>query len=723
MSKTHAVGIDLGTTYSCIASLNEHGEPITIPNAEGEMSTPSAVMFDGNEIVVGTEALRHAIMQPGKVIQNAKRYIGETDKFWHVDGKKISPVEVEAMILKKLIGDAQMQIGSIEEAVVTVPAQFSDSQRHATIEAGHRAGLQRVDIINEPVAASLCYVLGTEGIWFSELAESQRILVYDLGGGTFDLSLVTYKKDSVAVLASSGDLHLGGIDWNNALMNAIADQFSREFSSDPRTDPSSLQALSLETEQAKRSLSVREKTALTVQHGGHRKSYQIEQGQFEVITRPLVDKTIAITKALLKENNFGWAHVDAVLTTGGSSRMPMVRESLKLLSGTTLNTTLSPDQSIAHGATYYAGMLLSNNAFAHSILSTEARSRLKNVKQSSVTARSLGILVRDMESDKRVPHYLIKENTPLPVEAVHIFGTVVPNQQRVNLQVVESGTSKTSPHSRIGQCVIDDLPRNLPEGSKIAVTIRYDEEAKVHVSAKEVVSGKVATTEILRKQSAVNQLETHKVKEEEAIELELAPEDEVIDLDLVEDEPPAPPPVPRPSKPKVAPTPQPVPAVPASQQKIDRADRPIPLCNRCGEALNSKGVCTSCGAVAASRQQKPAGRRPTTNQKTKQQKRPAVRPNPAAQRPSKPKPVSPSSGGPKVKPLLDDDILELDAASGQKPQTNRPPRKRPVGEGGGPKPVPLPKRKPQSPPTQKPSGQKNPESVGEDEFWKMLEDE
>lgn len=725
MSNTQAVGIDLGTTYSSIAYLNEHGEPITVPNAEGEMSTPSAILIDDDEVIVGTEALRNAIMRPKDVIVNAKRYIGDESKFWNVNGRKITPVEAEAMILKKVIGDAQMQIGSIQEAVITVPAQFSDIQRHATIEAGHRAGLQRVDIINEPVAASLCHVLGSEGMWFSELAEAQTILVYDLGGGTFDLSLVRYTANSVEVIASSGDLHLGGIDWNNSLMNAIADQFAREFGVDPRDDPSSLQALSLETEQCKRSLSVRDKTALTVVHGGSRKSYQVEQPQFEMVTQPLVDRTLEITKKLLKDQNKGWAHVDAVLTTGGSSRMPMVRNALKKLSGTTLNTSLSPDQSIAHGATYYAGMLLSNNKFARSILGEKTKERLRKVKQVSVTARALGILVRDVVQDVRVPHYLIPENSALPVKAIHHFGTVIPNQKRVHLHVIESGTIGEDDYSRIGECVIDDLPPNLKEGSEIAVTISYDEEAKVHVSAQELNSGKMATTEIIRMASAVNQLELNQAMQtDDAIDLEPLSDDEAIAVEAPRQRlvPAAA------SQPEIKIKAPPPPRTNAAPSKLERADRPVPLCNRCGEPLNSKGECTSCGALSKARkqqllqkkrlQQKKKQQAAAQKAKTQQQgSKPQVRPVPQSGKPPAPKPVPQTGKPPNIRPLApDDEIIDL-AAPKPKPRPQQPPPQ--AKAGGGPKPVPppkpIPKKKPDSP---GPQGKKE----GEDDFWNFVDE-
>lgn len=405
MLTTHAVGIDLGTTYSCIAHLNEQGEPVSIPNREGEISTPSVVMYDRGEEVVGTEALRNAIMSPNHVIQNAKRFMADPSRRWEIDGRTYTPVDVASAVLRKLLSDAAQQIGPIEKAVITVPAQFSESQRLATVDAGRRAGLKQVDLINEPVAAALCYVLGIEGLWFTELASEQRILVYDLGGGTFDLSLVSYTKDQVRVIASTGDLHLGGIDFNERLLNAVADQFLKEFGDDPRTDPESLQHLSLEIEQCKRSLTVRPKAALIVQHGGKRKTYQIEREQFDRLTRELVRRTEEITGKLINAHKRGSAHLDlTVLSTGGSSRMPMIDTMLGQLKGTTISKALSPDQSIAHGAAYYAGMLLTNSEFVHSITDRKAAARLSQMKTQSVNARALGILIRDMHTDKRVPH-------------------------------------------------------------------------------------------------------------------------------------------------------------------------------------------------------------------------------------------------------------------------------------------------------------------------------
>lgn len=514
MKHTHAVGIDLGTTYSCIAWLNEHGQPVTIPNQEGELSTPSAVFFDGDTPVVGTEALRNAIASPERVVQHAKRFMGDAQKFWKIGETRYSPTHISGMILRKLIAAAQEQIGEIRDAVITVPAQFSDAQRHATMQAGHAAGLERIEMINEPVAAALCHVLGNEGLAFTELAIDQQLLVYDLGGGTLDLAIVKYTTNQVRVVASDGDLELGGLDFTRVLVDAAAEMFIADFGEDPRSNRSSLQFLFLEAEQAKRSLSVRPRAAITVHHEGHRKTYQIEQAEFEARSRRLIQRSEEITRRILKDNKFGWAHIDVVLTTGGASRMPMIRESLKKLSGRTLNSSLSPDQSIAHGAAYYAGMLLSNDQYARTVFNSTASSRLAKVRQQSVNARSLGILIRDEATGQRIPHYLIPANTPLPFARTHVFGTVVANQARVHVRIVESGAGQDRPPIVLGDCEITELPPNLPEGTEIEVTISYDHQARVHVSACEPNSGRQAEVEIIRQQNMSSQLEQQPVPNE-----------------------------------------------------------------------------------------------------------------------------------------------------------------------------------------------------------------
>lgn len=718
MFTTHAVGIDLGTTYSCIAYLNEQGEPVSIPNQEGEISTPSVVLFDKGEEIVGTEALRNTIMNPGHVVQNAKRWMGDPEKKWTIDGIIYTPIDISTAILKKLLGDAQKQIGKIERAVITVPAQFSERQRLATVKAGQNAGLKQVDIINEPVAAALCYVLGTEGLWFSELASEQRILVYDLGGGTFDLSLVSYQKDHVKVIASTGDLHLGGIDFNQCLVTAIAEQFTREFGDDPRRDPESLQHLAWEVEQCKRSLTVRPKAALIVQHGGRRKTYQIEREQFNQLTQHLVKRTEEITRGLIDKYRKGASHLDlTVLSAGGSSRMPIIDEMLHTLKGTTVSKALSPDQSIAHGATYYAGMLLTNSEFVHSIIDPGAVARLSKMRQQSVNARDLGILIRDMKTKQRVPYYLIPADTPLPTEVVKVFGTVVPNQKRVNLFIVESGAGTDQQYSELGTCTIHELPPNLPAESKIAVTISYDTSARVQVSARDVTSGREARTEIQRGEKAVMRPGD---QDEESVTVE--PEGfgmvggatksgvRLADPMAVAQPPGATGPAGAKSgAPGTASGKRPATASPGS------AEVPIMLCETCGEILNSRGDCPACKSKAVVTPARAAGsaggaKAPPRPPAAQPQKPPSVKPPPPVRAagpgnaaPPKPQPARPQ--GPTVKPAP--------APSGIMPVPL--PRKPDSSEI-----IELPKKKPAAPSAKRPARPKSDQTdAGEEEFWKI----
>lgn len=685
MLKTHAVGIDLGTTYSCLSYLNEHGEPVTLPNQEGELTTPSIVLFDGKDVVVGTEALRNAVLKPTHVVQNSKRYIG-SNKTWTIEKKTYTPVDIGALVLRKMLDAAAEQIGPITQAVITVPAQFSDWQRQATVEAGFQAGLKRVDIINEPVAAALCYVLGSEGLWFTELADEQRILVYDLGGGTFDLSLVRYHKDEVKVMASTGDLKLGGIDWNEALSNAICDRFAREFGDDPRTDPESMQLLAMAVENTKRSLTVRPRAALTCSHGKHRKVYQIELPEFEKLTKPLLDRTIGITRDLQRAYQFGLKQTDTILTTGGSSRMPSIKKALNELGFRTLNTSLSPDQSISHGATYYAGMLLTNAEFAKSILSPKATAKLQKIKQRSVNARALGILIRDTTKNTRVPHYLIPENTELPTSITQTFGTVITNQRRVNLHIVESGTIADQQFVELGTCIVEDLPKDLPEQSLVEVTISYNEQARVEVTAKDVTSGKKAHTVIVRQENVVSKPASAKktATDEEAQAGWTAPS-----LAPSEGKKPVASTTPA-TKPTATSKPSPAASAPnrkpatapekltppkpstaskpksaLSGPKLDDASQPVPLCNECGEALNFKGLCPACGWNAAAK--KPAA------PKLGSPKPPLTAPKKLAP-PGKPAPSKPTNSN-------DDELMEQALSSMNKPSGKPPTKGVPLKKG------------------------------------------
>ncbi len=442
-----------------------------------------------------------------------------------------------------------------------------------------------------------------------------------------------------------------------------------------------------------------------------------------MLTAHLVKRTEEITIRLVKEHALrvaggdlrraitddrpGWQMIDAVLITGGSSRMPMIRKMLQRISGTTLNTSLSPDQSICHGASYYAGMLLSNAGFAQSLLSNDARDRLAKVRQRSVNARALGVLVRDPLSGKRIPHYMLPANTPLPCEFREVYGTIVPNQKRVQVHIVESGTSDDDDPIELGACVIQQLPADLPAASLIEVTIRYDAEARVHVSARDVTSGQVATAEIVRPENLV------KTPEPQASEVTLvdagrqsgarvstagAKPSQLQSTSIV------------PCAPKTV-----QPKQTAGSRRLATSDRPLPLCNACGELLNARGLCPHCGAnpPAPQRKRRPvvpaggqkAGKVPTPGDsvvKTRRQGQPPAGPA------GRPAVVS----GP-VPPLHDEDVLEL-----------TPPKPRTPAKG-----IPVPPQTPAVPvPQVRPAAKRrrkrptsDPLAAGEDEFWDIVQ--
>lgn len=673
--KTPPVGIDLGTTYSCLSYLSPEGKPITLPNLEGELSTPSVVFFEGEEVIVGTEALRNSVSQPDRVVQHAKRYMGDPQKTWVFNGQVYRPQDISACILRKLLNSADEQLGTVRHAVITVPAQFSHVQRELTIQAGLQAGLERVDIINEPVATALCYVL-SEGDWFAEIANEQILLVFDLGGGTFDLSLVKYNSEEVRVIASGGDLRIGGLDWNKRLEQFACEEFAKNTAcSDPRFDLETMQSVAIEVEQVKRSLSVRPKASMVMQHEGRRKSFLITRELFESLTADLVKQTEDITKGMLKLHGLGWAHVDAVLVTGGASRMPMIRNMLQRISGTTLNTSLSPDQSISHGAAFYAGMLLSGQTRENVDLDKSTSARLQRMRQQSVTGRGLGILIRDPDTEERRPHYLIAPNTPLPCAYRQTFGTVTENQKRVNLHIIEGGATAGEEYVELGECLIDRLPEDLPIRSPINVTIQYNAQGTVQVFAEELTSGRQARVTITRQEDdkSTTGPDAHNagkstfipanpappVSAESAVQRQTAKRaaatpaeshdssllSDTFEADLLDGaetaadqqasgrpdisrtgaagktnrdkaRTPTPQPVPRPKQqraPARTPVPQvqqPAPAKPpnsppkskkvssAASLALEEADRPIPLCNRCGEVLQKSGACPKCSTKA-----------------------------------------------------------------------------------------------------------------------------
>jgi molecular chaperone DnaK len=359
MKSTPAVGIDLGTTFSLVAYLDSAGRPWTIPNAEGDMLTPSVVLFEGSSVVVGKEAVKAAAMEPERIAQFAKRDMGSSVYSKAINGEHLPPEVIQSLILEKLKRDAEAKLGPFTKAVITVPAYFNEPRRKATQDAGHLAGLEVLDIINEPTAAAIAF--GVEQGFLTPKGEStraERILVYDLGGGTFDVTLMDIDGKNCTVLATAGDVYLGGIDWDQRIVGFVAEQFQKKFRAiDPRQNPAGHQRLLREAEDAKRALTARETTTISFEYAGHGMRVPVSRHQFEAMTSDLLERTRFTTRNLLKEAGLGWDAITRLLLVGGSSRMPMVQNMLEQEAGRKVDRSLSFDEAVAHGAAIYAGLM------------------------------------------------------------------------------------------------------------------------------------------------------------------------------------------------------------------------------------------------------------------------------------------------------------------------------------------------------------------------------
>ena len=360
------VGIDLGTTYSVVAALDRTGRPMTIPNRHGDLSTPSVVLFDDDGLIVGKEAQRLAMLEPDRVAECAKRDIGLAYYHRLVAGRRIQPQVISALVLKRLKADAQRRLGTIRQAVITVPAYFDNTRREATCEAARLAGLEVAELLNEPTAAALAYGF-QEGFLDRAGALDGRktarkgvmtVVVYDLGGGTFDVTVMQIRDRQFKTLVTDGDVRLGGRDWDRRIVDHAATRYLAGHSGDdPRDLPATLQALFKEAEEAKRTLSERPKTRLVYAHRGHRVVLGLSRAEFEELTADLLERTRVTTKLVLNEAGLEWSEVDKLLLSGGSTRMPQVARMLRELSSQEPDRSISPDEAVAHGAALYHGIL------------------------------------------------------------------------------------------------------------------------------------------------------------------------------------------------------------------------------------------------------------------------------------------------------------------------------------------------------------------------------
>jgi molecular chaperone DnaK len=470
-----AVGIDLGTTYSVIAALDELGHPRTLPNSEGDRLTPSAVLFEGDTPVVGREALRAMATEPHQVAVHAKRAFGRREFPRVLGGRRYPPEAIQAWVLNKLRNDATPQIGRFHQVVITVPAYFDDARRRSTIQAGYIAGLEVLEIINEPTAAALAFAAQSA----TQRAETtatppQNLVVYDLGGGTFDVTVLENLKDQIVTLATDGDAQLGGYDWDQRIVEYVAEQFQKQFRADPREDPVAAGRLWRACEDAKQTLSVRAKAVIPCDYRGQVAGIELTRETFEAITSDLVERTRFTLLETIQASGLRMEQLHALLLVGGSSRIPAIQEMLKAATGLTPTLAASPDEIVAHGAALRAGMILRDP-----VKEASRKSSIRNVN-----AHSLGVAGTDLLTKQPRNAILIPRNTQLPASARKVFQTQRDDQRTILVPILEGESANPAECASVGQCVVRDLPPGLPAHSPVEVSFFYAADGTLEVDVK-----------------------------------------------------------------------------------------------------------------------------------------------------------------------------------------------------------------------------------------------
>ncbi|MBQ2031508.1 MAG: molecular chaperone DnaK [Lachnospiraceae bacterium] len=464
------IGIDLGTTNSCVAVM-EGGQPTVIANTEGSRTTPSVVAFTKTgERIVGEPAKRQAVTNSDKTISSIKRHMG-TDFRVSIDGKKYTPQEISAMILQKLKADAEAYLGEkVTEAVITVPAYFNDAQRQATKDAGKIAGLDVKRIINEPTAAALAYGLDNE--------KEQKIMVYDLGGGTFDVSIIEIGEGVIEVLATSGDNRLGGDDFDERITRYMIDEFKKQEGVDLSLDKMSLQRLKEAAEKAKKELSSATTTNINLPfitataEGPKHFDMNLTRAKFDELTHDLVERTATPVQNALRDAGITAAELGKVLLVGGSTRIPAVQDKVRMLTGHEPSKSLNPDECVALGASIQGGKL-AGDAGAGDIL-------LLDVTPLTLSIETMG----------GVATHLIERNTTIPTKKSQVFSTAADNQTAVDINVVQGERQFAKDNKSLGQFRLDGIPparRGVPQ---IEVTFDIDANGIVNVSAKDLGTGR-----------------------------------------------------------------------------------------------------------------------------------------------------------------------------------------------------------------------------------------
>lgn len=485
------VGIDLGTTFSAISYLNEKGIPIVIPNKEGDNITPSAVLFGGKKPVIGSVAKRKSITDPKNYEAFVKRHMGDrTYSFTDKDGESFRPEEISALILSKLKSDAEDFLGdTIEGAVITVPAYFGDPQRQATRDAAEMAGLKLLDIINEPTAAAIAFGLS------KDVARQQKVMIYDFGGGTFDVSILEISEDNIRVIATNGDHKLGGYDIDMAIVGYVKDM-AKDQGLDIEQDVKALQNLMLQAETAKKELSSDDSTEISLYVKGEELSVEIDRGTFEDLIETILDTTISVMQRTLDEADLGYEDIDKILLVGGSTRIPIIRTMLEEETGIKPSSEVHPDEAVAIGAAYHAVDVVKrmadgtfrtgnekNNNYDEVQVKTEDVPDLdRNYSFRDITSHGIGVVIYDDAQEKLVNSVIMEKNTEIPAEVVQDgYGTTQPYQEGIELQVTQGENENLDYVTIIGSADLKVRPRDhiVP----IQIIVSCDRDAIIHVRA------------------------------------------------------------------------------------------------------------------------------------------------------------------------------------------------------------------------------------------------
>lgn len=500
MSKV--VGIDLGTTFSAIAHINEYGQPEIIPNTESDRITPSVIMFDEEEaakVIVGKDARNQAIALPDQIAEFIKRDMGKSKKEYSktFNGKDYSPEELSAMILAKIKKDAEAYLNAeVTDAVITVPAYFHDAEREATRNAGKIAGLNILQILNEPTAAALAY-----GI--NQLSTDQTVFVFDLGGGTFDVTVMKVSGSKIEMIATNGDHKLGGKDWDDRIITYVAEMYEVEHGENPLNDNdlSPYQDLQTKAIAAKESLSKRDRTRIICGYNGKTTRVELTREKFEELTADLLEKCRTLCDFVLLEANMTWTDIDTMLLVGGSTRMPVVREMVQIISGKEINPhEVNPDEAVAIGAAIQATLRqISEGSTAAEDVRDPVIDRFigpdgaPKVTVIDGATHNLGIIVLNSQ-DERINDVMIPKMTPVPCEIANQYGTRTDNQRSVLIKVMqgldqdqqEDEDTKFADY-KLGECVLE-LPPGLPKSSPIEVIYKYNLNQTLEVTAKSISS-------------------------------------------------------------------------------------------------------------------------------------------------------------------------------------------------------------------------------------------